>query len=235
VLHAVIPPWYHDQGTDVLLRRIREERDQIKKDLEREDWDNPAKSIGWENILISSVRSDANKKYEGKRVTEIAALRGLNDPADAALDLLVEEDLAVGMLLFSMDEEDVLNIMCHPSTSFITDGLLGGKPHPRTYGTYPRILGRYVRYEKVLSLEEAVRKMTSAPAERLRLKNKGRIAENADADITIFNLDTIIDHATYENPRQFPTGIEWVIVNGTVAVEKGKHTGARPGQTLKTR
>jgi N-acyl-D-amino-acid deacylase len=235
VLHAVIPPWYHDQGTERLLHRIREEREQIKKDLEREDWDNPAKSIGWENILISSVRSDANKKYEGKRITEIADLRGLKDPADAALDLLVEEDLAVGMLLFSMDEEDVLNIMSHPSVSFITDGLLGGKPHPRTYGTYPRILGRYVRYEKILSLEEAMRKMTSSPAERLRLKNKGRIVENADADITIFNFDSIIDHATYENPRQFSTGIEWVIVNGTVVVQRGRHTGARPGRTIKTR
>jgi N-acyl-D-amino-acid deacylase len=234
-LHAVVPPWYHAEGPDRLVQRIREERERIKKDLEREDWENLAKSIGWERIAISSVKNDANKKCEGKRITEIAAMRGLKDPTDAALDLLVEEDLAVGMLLFSMDEEDVLNIMSHPSVSFITDGLLGGKPHPRTYGTYPRILGRYVRYERILSVEEAVRKMTSFPAEKLRLRNKGRIVENGDADMTIFNFDTIIDHATYENPKQFSTGIEWVIVNGTVVVDQGRHTGARPGRTMKTR
>ncbi len=235
LLHAVIPPWYHTEGPDRLIQRIREERETIKKDLEREDWDNLAKGIGWENIVISSVKSDANKKYEGKRITEIAAMKGLKDPADAALDLLADEDLGVAMILFSMDEEDVLNIMSHPSVNFITDGLPGGKPHPRTYGAYPRILGRYVRYERILSLEEAVRKMTSFPAEKMRLKNKGRIIENGDADITIFNGDTVIDHATYENPKQFPTGIEWVIVNGTVVVEKGKHTHARPGRAIRTR
>ena len=234
-LHAVVPPWYHAQGVERFVQRIREERERIKKDMEREDWDNPARSIGWENIVISSVKSDVNKKVEGKRVTEIAAMRGLKDPADAALDLLVEEDLGVGMILFSMDEEDVLNIMSHPSVNFITDGLLGGKPHPRSYGTYPRILGRYVRYERVLSVEEAVRKMTSLPAEKLRLRNKGRIVENGDADITIFNPDTVIDHATYEKPEQFPTGIEWVIVNGTVVVERGRHTHARPGKAITTR
>jgi N-acyl-D-amino-acid deacylase len=235
LLHAVIPPWYHTEGPDRLIQRIREERETIKKDLEREDWDNLAKGIGWENIVISSVKNDANKKYEGKRITEIAAMKGLKDPADAALDLLADEDLGVAMILFSMDEEDVLNIMSHPSVNFITDGLPGGKPHPRTYGAYPRILGRYVRYERILSLEEAVRKMTSFPAEKMRLKNKGKIIENGDADITIFNGDTVIDHATYENPKQFPAGIEWVIVNGTVVVEKGKHTHARPGRAIRTR
>ena len=120
-----------------------------------------------------------------------------------------------------MDEEDVLNIISHPSVNFITDGLLGGKPHPRSYGTlfpYPRRFR--LRYERILSVEEAVRKMTSLPAEKLRLRNKGKIVENGDADITIFNSDTIIDHATYENPEQFPTGIEWVIVNGTVVVKE---------------
>jgi N-acyl-D-amino-acid deacylase len=126
--------------------------------------------------------------------------------------------------------------MKHPTVSFITDGLLGGgKPHPRVYGTYPRILGRYVRDKGVLSLEEAVRKMTSLPALKLRLSLKGVIAENLDADITIFDPDSIIDEATYENPRQFPRGIEWVIVNGQVVVENGRHTGATPGRTIRTR
>lgn len=126
--------------------------------------------------------------------------------------------------------------MKHPTVSFITDGLLGGgNPHPRVYGTCPRILGKYVREQGVLSFEEAVRKMTSLPAEKLKLRTKGVIAENFDADITIFDPDRIIDHATYDNPRQFPSGIEWVIVNGEVVVEKGKHSGANPGRTIRTR
>lgn len=234
MLHAVIPPWYHAEGPDKLVKMLREDKEPIKKDiLERTDWENWAENNGWENIIASSVESDANKQHEGKSIAEIASMRGLEDPADAALDLLAEEELAVGMIIFCMDEKDVVRIMKHPSVSIITDGLLGGKPHPRVYGTFPRILGRYCRDQGILKLEEAVRKMTSLPAEKLRLKTKGRIAENFDADITIFNLDTIIDNATYENPKQFPSGIEWVIVNGKLVVENGQHTNATPGRTIR--
>jgi len=237
ILHACIPPWYHSKGPDKLIQSLREDRDQIKKDIrERNDWENMALSNGWENIVVSSVESEANKIYEGKSLVEIAQMRGVEDPVDAACDLLIEEELAVGMVLFCMDEADVVRIMQHPTTAYITDGILGGsKPHPRVYGSFPRLLGRYVRDQGVVGLEEAVRKMTSATAERIRLKTKGRLAENYDADITIFNLDTVIDNATYENPRQFPSGIEWVLVNGQVVVKNGKHTGARPGRTLRTR
>ena len=162
-------------------------------------------------------------------------MRGLDDPADAALDILAEENLAVGMIIFCMDESDVTNIMRHPSMSIITDGLLGGKPHPRVYGAFPRILSHYVREKRVLTLAEAIRKMTSLSAEKLRLKRKGLLAKNYDADITIFNPDTITDTATFEEPRQHPVGIGWVIVNGEVVVEQGKHTGARPGRTVRDR
>jgi len=235
-LHAVIPPWFHKEGPEKLLRVLREERNEVKKAIaERTDWENLVANNGWENIVVSSVESEANKPLEGKSIPEIAALRGIDDPADAALDLLVEEELAVGMITFTQNEADLVNIMKHPSVSFITDGLLGGKPHPRVYGAFPRILGRYVREQKVLSLEEAVRKMTSLPAEKLRLKKKGRIAEGFDADMTIFDFDQILDNATYENPRQYPTGIEWVIVNGKIVVEKGQPTGAFPGKTIRTR
>jgi N-acyl-D-amino-acid deacylase len=237
MLHAVIPPWYHAKGPDELIRILREERASVKKDIrERTDWENFSAMSGWENILVSSVESSANKECEGKSIAEIASMRKVHDPIDVALDLLVEEELAVGMIIFHMDEEDVVRIMRHRSVSFITDGLLGGsKPHPRVYGTYPRILGTYVREQGILSLEEAVRKMTSLPAAKLRLKGKGLIAENYDADITVFDPDTIIDKGTYENPRQFPSGIECVIVNGQVVVEKGKHTSATPGRTIRTR
>jgi N-acyl-D-amino-acid deacylase len=237
MLNLVIPPWYHSGGPDKLIQLLSKDKESIKKDIrERRDWENISANHGWENIFVSSVASGFNKKYEGKSVVEIASMRNLSDPADAALDILAEEDLAVGMISFCMDEKDVTRIMKHPTVSFITDGLLGGtKPHPRVYGAFPRILGRYVRNQDVLSLEEAVRKMTSLPAEKLRLKKKGLIAENYDADITIFNPDTIIDNATFDNPRQFSSGIGWVIVHGQVVVEDGKHTNARPGRTIRTR
>jgi len=236
MLHAVIPPWYHAKGPDNLIRMLREDKEPIKKDIrERMDWENWASNNGWENIIASSVESEANKQYEGKSIAEIAGMRGIEDPADAALDILAEEELAVGMIIFCMDEADVLRIMKHPSVSYITDGLLGGKPHPRVYGTFPRILGRYCRDQKIVGLEEAVRKMTSLPAEKLRLKTKGRIAEDYDADITVFSLDTVIDHGTYEDPKQFPTGIDYVMVNGELVVEAGKHTQATPGRTVRTR
>jgi N-acyl-D-amino-acid deacylase len=237
ILHACIPPWYHSEGPDKLIQMLSDKRDLIKKEIrERNDWENMALSNGWENIFVSSVESDANKIYEGKSILDIAKMRGVEDPTDAAMDLMIEEELAVGMVLFCMDESDVIRIMKHPVTAYITDGILGGsKPHPRVYGSFPRLLGRYVRDQGVVTLEEAVRKMTSATAERLRLKTKGKLVENYDADITVVNMDTVIDNATYDNPRQFPTGIDWVLVNGQVVVENGKHTGARPGKTIRTR
>lgn len=234
MLHAIIPPWYHSKGPDRLVQMLLEEKEPIKKDIRgRRDWENFVASNGWENIFVSSVASDENRKYEGRNVVEIASMRGLSDPADAALDILAEEELAVGMIVFYGHEKDVVRIMKHPSVSFITDGILGGKPHPRVYGSFPRIIGKYVREEGVLSMEEAARKMTSLPAEKLRLKTKGVIAENYDADITIFDPDRIMDHATYEDPVQFSSGIEYVIVNGVVVVERGKHTGARPGKSVR--
>jgi N-acyl-D-amino-acid deacylase len=237
MLHAVVPPWYHSKGPDHLIRTLKEERALVKRDIrERVDWENLAAANGWENIFVSSVESESNKVCEGKSMMEIASMKGIEDPADAALELLYEEKLAVGMVLFFGDEKDVVRIMKHPSMNVITDGLLGGsRPHPRVYGTYPRILGRYVREQGILPLEEAVRKMTSLPAEKLRLRSKGVIAENYDADVTVFDPEIIIDNATYEEPRRHSTGIEWVLVNGQVVVENGKHTGVRPGRTVRSR
>jgi N-acyl-D-amino-acid deacylase len=237
ILHAVIPPWYHTKGPDHLLQTLRENRDAVKKDIAgRMDWENFSAIVGWENIKVSSVASEANLPFEGKSIADIAAMRGNDDPADAALDLLVEENLAVGMINFGLSEPDVVEIMQSPTVSFITDGLLGGKmPHPRTYGTCPRILGRYVREQQVMSWEEAVRKMTSLPAQKLRLKTKGFLAENYDADVVVFDPATVMDRSTYEDPRQYPAGIDWVLVNGSVVVENGKHSGERPGRTIRSR
>ena len=236
MLHAVIPPWYHAYGSEKLIQSLIEDKELIKKDIQnRLDWENYPIISGWENIYVSSVESKKNKIFEGKSITEIASTRSISDPADAAMKLLAEEELAVGMIAYCINENEIVNIMNHPSVSFITDGLLGGKPHPRVYGTFPRILGRYVRDKGVISLEEAIRKMTSLPAEKLRLRNKGRIEEGHDADITIFNLKNVLDRATYENPKQFPSGIEWVLVNGKVVVEKGRHTKAQPGKVIRSR
>ena len=235
VMHAVIPPWYHTKGPDHLIAMLRDDREPIKKDIrDRMDWENFSAIVGWDNIFVTSVVSETNKVFEGKHIVEIAEIRGDADPMDTVMDLLVEENLAVGMINFGLSEEDVVEIMTSPTVSIITDGLLGGKmPHPRTYGTCPRILGRYVREQQVMSWEEAVRKMTSLPARKLRLKKKGLIAEQYDADIVIFDPETVVDTSTYEYPRTFPDGIDWVIVNGVVVVKNGVHTGARPGKTIR--
>lgn len=233
-LHAVIPPWYHSRGVDGLLRALREERSAVKRDLEtRMDWENFSQSVGWEKIFVSSVATEKNQPCVGKSIAQIAAERGHADAADAAFDLLLEEQLAVGMISFGLDEGDITAIMRHPAVSFITDGLMSGRPHPRAYAAYPRILGRYVREQGVLSLEEAVRKMTSLPARKIRLRRKGVIAEGYDADMVIFDPATILDLNTYDEPRLHPAGIEHVLVNGVFVAEHSALTGARPGRVIR--
>ena len=234
---STVPPWYHTKGPDHLLKTLRGNREAVKKDIrERMDWENFAAVVGWENIKIASMASEENRPLEGKSISEIAEMRRDPDPADTACDLLLEENLAVGMINFGLSEPDVLEIMKSSHVSFITDGLLGGKkPHPRTYGTYPRILGRYVRQQQVMTWEEAVRKMTSLPAQKLRLKRKGILAEQYAADVVVFDPETVIDRSTYEDPRQYPAGIDWVVVNGEVVVENATHTGKRPGRAIRSR
>jgi N-acyl-D-amino-acid deacylase len=234
-LQVVIPPWFHTGGATNLLELLKSKRDEIKADIKnRRDWENFAYSVGWEKIYISSVASEKNQIFEGKSVSEIAEIMKVVDPVDAVCDLLIEEELAVGMISFGLEENDVQKIMAHSSVSFITDGLLSGKkPHPRALATFPRILGRYVRDQNVMSLEDAIRKMTSLPAQKLRIKNKGLIREGFDADITVFNENTILDTNSYETPLIHPEGIEHVLVNGSFVVEHGVHTGRTPGKTIR--
>ena len=239
---AILPPWAQEGGVSKTLQRLRDPalrariRDEFMNpppfDPDGPSWENYVSSAGWENIVISSVEGKKNQDCVGRSVADMAA-RGGKDPAEAAFDLLVEEDARVGMIIFSMDEGKMRLGLQHPLGMICTDGLLGGRPHPRVYGTFPRILGRYVREKKDLPLEEAVRKMTSLPARRLGLRDRGVLAEGMAADLVVFNPNTVADRATYESPRQYPLGIRQVIVNGILSVEGGQHTGKLGGRVLK--
>ncbi len=237
MLDAVIPPRFHAGGTAKLLERlknpaIREEIRQVQENIKPERWDNWVDTCGWEGTVVSAVKTDANRFVEGKSVAEIAKITG-KTPIDAVSDLLIAENNAVTMVSFYGSEGDVKEIMRSEYMTLCSDGIVGGKPHPRVYGTCARFLGKYVREERVLPLHQAIKKMTSLPAQRLRLQDRGLIKEGMVADITIFNPDTIIDQGTYAEPNQYPIGIEYVLVNGQLAVAEGKITGTRAGKVLR--
>ncbi|MHA2497517.1 MAG: N-acyl-D-amino-acid deacylase family protein, partial [Candidatus Hodarchaeales archaeon] len=244
-LSILLPPWSHDGGPEKLLERLKapEERMKIQKDIEEglPDWENLATTVGWENIYVTHVLTEENKAAEGKNLIEIMELRGDADVFTTLFGLLLEERASVSMVIFEMEENDILRIMGSEYTIFSTDSgactptgpFSRGKPHPRYYGTYPRILGRYVREQGVLRLEEAIRKMTSFPAQKFGLTDRGVLRPGMTADIVIFDPDTIIDKATYEDPHQFPEGIQFVIVNGQIAVDNGEYTGILAGKTLR--
>lgn len=244
-LAASIPPWAHEGGIDKMLARLRDPatRQRLKAEIERpaKDWENfYYGSGGASGVLISSVLNPTLKPFEGKRLDEIARLRK-QEPLDALFELVIEDGAQTGAIYFLMDEPDVEAAIRAPWVSFgcdcearRTDGILGEfKPHPRCYGNFPRILGRYVREKHLLSLEEAVRKMTSLAAERVGLMDRGLIKEGLWADITIFDPSTVRDVATYENPNQYAEGIRYVIVNGQLVLDDGKMTGALPGRVLR--
>lgn len=239
MMGAILPPWVHDGGTNKVIERLKdaEMRKKMRYDMENgiHGWDNFIDFAGFENIYVTSVVTEKNKDAVGLSITELAKLRNV-DPYTAAFDLLMEEENAVGMVDFYGKEEHVKLFMARPEMNACTDGLLApGKPHPRLYGSFPRILGKYVREEKVMSLEEAVRKLTFKAAEAMNLKDRGLLKEGYYADITIFNPDTITDKGDFINPIQYPEGIEYVIVNGKVAVEHGKHTDVLNGKVIRNR
>ena len=243
-LATLLPPWAHEGGMEKTLERLRNpsQREKMRKDIEQGilGWQNWIGDCGWDNITVSSVVSERNKFLEGKNLTEIAALRK-KDEFTALCDLLLEEQGNATMVMHAMNEEDVRRVMKHHLQMIGTDawsvapyGVLGGgKPHPRFYGTYPRVLGKYVREEKVLTLEEAVRKGTSFPAQRLQLEDRGMIREGFWADLVIFNPARILDKATFTDPHNYPEGIEYVLVNGEVVLEKESHNGKLAGKILK--
>jgi dihydroorotase/N-acyl-D-amino-acid deacylase len=244
-LSACLPPWAQEGGGEKMLNRLRDNdlRQRLKKEIstDSKDWENIyLGSGGAAGILISSVVNRELEALQGKRLAEIAHEQN-QDPLDALFDLILADHGQTGAIYFMMSENDLLAAMRSPFVSFCTDSgaratdgpLSRAKSHPRGWGSYPRILGRYVRDQKVLALEKAVQKMTGMPAKRVGLKDRGLLREGMFADIAIFNPATVIDRATFETPNQYPTGVSYVIVNGQLSVDEGKRTSALAGKPLR--
>jgi N-acyl-D-aspartate/D-glutamate deacylase len=244
-LSAMVPPWAHDGGTAKLLERLRDPaaRQRIRHDMETPgSWENNAwQEIGDPNaILIGAVQNPALLPLQGKTLGAIAQEKRA-DPIDALLDLLIEDQAYTSVAVFGMDERDVTLALQQPWVSInndsqgtAPDGILGqDHPHPRAYGTFPRILRKYVREEKRLTLEDAVRKFTSLPAERMRVGDRGVLKTGMWADIVVFDPDSVRDRATFEQPNQLSEGMRWVLVNGVPVIADGKATGALPGKVLR--
>jgi N-acyl-D-amino-acid deacylase len=181
---------------------------------------------------VTSVKTDANQDLVGKSLLEIGELRGKN-AYDATFDLLLAEENAVGMVDFYGTEEHVIRFLQRPEQNLCTDGLLGGKPHPRVFGSFPRVLGKYVREERALTLEDAVRKMTSKPAAVFGYKGRGLLKKGNYADIVVFNPETVIDKGTFVDPVQFPVGIQHVLINGNAVMKAGTYVRSLAGKVLR--
>lgn len=244
-LSAMVPPWAHDGGTAKLLQRLRDPaaRRRIRRDMETAgSWENNAwqEISNPEAILIGAVQNPALLPLQGQTLGAIARQRKA-DPIDALLDLLVEDRAYTSVAVFGMAEPDVTLALQQPWVSInndsqgtAPDGILGqDHPHPRAYGTFPRILRKYVREEKRLSLEDAIRKFTSLPAQRMRLSDRGVLKAGMWADIVVFDPDSVRDRATFEKPNQLSEGMRWVLVNGVPVIADGKATGALPGKILR--
>ena len=234
-LTTVLPRWAVAGGTGAMLARLRdpETRKKIRAeyDLDATAWDNRGKSLGWENMVVAATSK--NQALEGKSLLQIAQERD-RDPAETVFDLLLEEDGRVTLINYFGSEESIETFMRLPYVAACTDAGVptGASAHPRAYGTMPRILGRYVRQHKVISIEEAVRKMTSLPASIYGFKDRGVLRPSASADIVVFDPERVIDNSTFTNPYAYPTGIEHVVVNGEVEVSRGQFTGRTAGQVL---
>lgn len=244
-LSACLPPWALEGGTEKMLARLKDKqiRARLKSEIttDAKEWENIyLGSGGAPGVLIGAVVNRDLEAMQGKRLAQIAEEQG-KDPLDALFDLILADHGQTGAIYFMMSEADMRAAMRSPFVSFCTDSgarandgpLAGSKSHPRGWGSYPRILGRYVRDEHQLTLEQAVHKMTGMPAKRVGLKDRGVLRTGAFADITIFNPKKVIDRATFEMPNQHPEGIPFVIVNGKISVDEGKRTAALAGRPLR--
>lgn len=245
-LVSIIPPWAHEGGRGKLIERLRDEslHPTLKKDILAglPGWYNHFTAVGgdWSRMLVSG-----NNRFKGLTMDRVMALRteGQTDPdlLDELFRLLIEEEGSVGTVYAHHTEEDMNLALSQPWCSIGSDGsayaiegpLRRGNPHPRNFGTFPRVLGRYVREQKKLRLEDAIRKMTSLNAAKVGIRDRGLLAPGYFADVTVFDEATVIDRSTYTDPFQYNTGIAWVIVNGKVVLDGHQHTGAHPGQAIR--
>lgn len=236
MLGVIIPPWAHAGGTDKLVERLgnKADREKMKHDIINgiPGWDNFIDFAGFEGIYVTSVKTKANEDCIGKNLIEIAELRG-KDKFDAVFDLLKEEENAVGMYDYYGKDEHVVTFMTREESNICTDGLLGGKPHPRVYGAFPRVIGKFVREMKAMTLEEAVYKMTNKPAKTFKIENRGLLKEGYFADVVIFDENTTIDKGTFVDPIQFPEGISHVMVNGELVINNYKKNEVLPGRVIR--
>jgi dihydroorotase/N-acyl-D-amino-acid deacylase len=244
-LSAFIPPWAHDGGDQKMIERLKDPaaRARIRKDMQTHstDWDNEWEEVpGPQSILVSVVSNPKLVPLQGKTIDQIAR-QWKKDPIDTICDLLIEDRGYTNVAVFGMDERDVALALqqpwvsiCNDSQGTSPDGLLGIEhPHPRAYGTFPRILRKYVREEKKLTLEEAIRKFAALPAQKMRLGDRGVLKVGMCADVVVFDPDTITDRATFEEPNQLSVGMRYVLVNGILVVDAGKMTDALAGQVLR--
>lgn len=237
-LIQILPPWYQEGGVPAIIERLqdpdmrRELVDILKKPQTR--FENLVYSAGWESLLITTLGSEKNQKYVGMSIAQIAQIQG-KDPYDCAFDLLIEENCNVTMVIFITDEMDILNILRYPYSSVISDSVYpkSGLPHPRLYGSFPKVLAEFVRDRKLLELPSAIRKMTSQPAQLYRIGKKGLLREGYDADVNVFDLNDIGCDASYVAPHRLAKGMYRVIVNGQVAYNEGKIVCGNAGRFLR--
>lgn len=245
-LASIVPPWAHEGGRKAFIARLQDAslksrlQNEILNGIPGSDWYNHYTATGsWEGMLLVSFSHPAYKKFEGKRMNQVIDELKL-PPVDALFKVLIDNSGSVPTVYFHHSEDDMRYALKQPFVSIGSDGtavategpLARGNPHPRYYGTFPRVLGRYVRDEKIITMEEAIRKMTSANAAKIRIYDRGLLRTGLAADVTIFDAESIIDHSTFEKPHQYSTGVEYVIVNGNVVLDKGRHTNAKPGIIL---
>ncbi|MEX2494586.1 MAG: D-aminoacylase [Woeseia sp.] len=243
-LNASMPLWVQEGGHDAWIARLKDPEIRARVVAEMNDpdadWENRFVQAGPENILLLGFNSDRLKPLIGKTLKEVAEERG-TDPAETAIDLVIEDDSRVDVSYFMMSEDNVARKVAQPWISFGSDAsapaaegiFLKSNPHPRAYGTFARVLGKYSREEGIVPLHEAIRRMTSFPAGNIGIRGRGRLEEDFYADVVIFDPETVTDHATFEEPHQYATGVAHVFVNGQQVIRDGEHTGALPGRVVR--
>ena len=244
-LDAAMPPWVQEGGLQAWRRRLQDPaiRARVAREMRTPTnaWESLLLLAGSpDNVLLVAFKQDSLKKYTGKTLTEVARLRGTS-PEETAMDLVVRDDSRIGTVYFLMSEDNIRKQIALPWVSFGSDAgsmapegaWLKSNPHPRAYGNFARLLGRYVRDQHVIPLQEAVRRLTSLPAGNLSLRRRGSLRPGFHADIVVFRPDSVMDHATFEQPHQYSSGVRDVFVNGVAVLRDGVHTGAKPGQVVR--